>query len=164
MAPLPAKHSKDRVQALRALVGSLKIIFLVAGKQLRRYRIQSESRQNDRNRHRQSDKNRRELTETQRRYRRSQNVILWQKKIIGVQTRENPAIAGWVPRSGGCTEGLLGGWLAQRQAALREVMAAGALPTFTLGLPCVPEFSRAACVPRKIFSGKQKALSVMSAP
>jgi len=41
--------------------------------------------------------------------------------------RENPAIADWVRSSGGCTEGLLGGWLAQRQAALREVMAAGAL-------------------------------------
>ncbi|MFN2499871.1 MAG: hypothetical protein ABR557_12360 [Pyrinomonadaceae bacterium] len=35
--------------------------------------------------------------------------------------------------SGGSTEGLLGGWLAQRQAALREVMAAGALSTFYIG-------------------------------
>jgi len=52
--------------------------------------------------------------------------------------QENPAISDWVPISGGSTEGLLGGWLAQRQAALREVMAAGALSTFTLGLPCVP--------------------------
>jgi len=67
--------------------------------------------------------------------------------------RENPAIADWVPSSGGCTEGLLGGWLAQRLAALREVMAAGALSTFTLGLPCVPEFLRAACVPRESFFG-----------
>ena len=66
--------------------------------------------------------------------------------------RENPAISDWVPISGGCTEGLLGRWLAQRQAALREVMAAGALSTFTLGLPCVPVFSRAACVPQeKVF-------------
>lgn len=64
--------------------------------------------------------------------------------------RENPAIADWVPISGGCTEGLLGGWLAQRLAALRDVMAAGALSTFTLGLPCVPVISRAACVPQKI--------------
>jgi hypothetical protein len=63
--------------------------------------------------------------------------------------RENPAIADWVPGSGGSTEGLLGGRLAQRQAALREVMAAGALSTFTLGLPCVPDFPRAACVPEK---------------
>jgi hypothetical protein len=31
------------------------------------------------------------------------------------------------------------------------VMAAGALSTFTLGLPCVPEFLRAACVPRERF-------------
>jgi hypothetical protein len=56
--------------------------------------------------------------------------------------------------SGGSTEGLLGGWLAQRQAALREVMAAGALSTFTLGLPCVPVFYRAACVPKEKFFWK----------
>jgi hypothetical protein len=65
--------------------------------------------------------------------------------------RENPAIAGWALISGGSTEGLLGGWLAQRQAALREVMAAGALSTFTWGLPCVPVCSRACRVPRKVF-------------
>jgi hypothetical protein len=68
--------------------------------------------------------------------------------------RENPAIADWVPISGGSTEGLLGGWLAQRQAALRDVMAAGALSTFTLGLPCMPVISRAACVPEKRFFWK----------
>ena len=62
--------------------------------------------------------------------------------------QENPAISDWVPISGGSTEGLLGGWLAQRQAALREVMAAGALSTFTLGLPCMPVLLRAACVPK----------------
>ncbi len=55
--------------------------------------------------------------------------------------QENPVISDWVPYSGGCTEGLLGGWLAQRQAALRGVLAAGALSTFTLGLPCVPVIS-----------------------
>ena len=65
--------------------------------------------------------------------------------------QENPAISDWVPSSGGCTEGLLGGWLAQRQAALREMMAAGALSTFTLGLPCVPVILRAACVPLREF-------------
>jgi len=66
--------------------------------------------------------------------------------------QENPVISDWVPISGGSTEGSLGGWLAQRQAALREVMAAGALSTFTLGLPCVPVLLRAACVPgRKSF-------------
>ena len=66
--------------------------------------------------------------------------------------QENPAISDWVPISGGSTEGLLGGWLAQRQAALRDVMAAGAISTFTLGLPCVPAILRAACVPReKVF-------------
>jgi hypothetical protein len=46
--------------------------------------------------------------------------------------RENPVIADWVPISGGSTEGLLGRWLAQRQAALRDVMAAGARFDFTL--------------------------------
>ena len=66
--------------------------------------------------------------------------------------QENPAISDRLPITGGSTEGLLGGWLAQRQAALREVMAAGALSTFTLGLPCVPVVLRAACVPqRRIF-------------
>jgi hypothetical protein len=63
--------------------------------------------------------------------------------------QENPVIFDWVPISGGSTEGSLGGWLAQRQAALREVMAAGALSTFTSGLPCVPVLLRAACVPNR---------------
>jgi len=67
--------------------------------------------------------------------------------------QENPVISDWVPISGGSTEGSLGRWLAQRQAALREVMAAGALPTFTLGLPCVPVLLRAACVPLRKFFG-----------
>ena len=70
--------------------------------------------------------------------------------------RENPAIAGWVPISGGSTEGLLGGWLAQRLAALRGKVAAGALSTFTLGLPCVPVIPRAASVPNKLISGMQR--------
>jgi hypothetical protein len=61
--------------------------------------------------------------------------------------RENPVISDWVPYSGGCTEGLLGGWLAQRQAALRGVVAAGAFSTFTLGRPCVPVSFRAPPVP-----------------
>jgi hypothetical protein len=46
--------------------------------------------------------------------------------------QENPVIADWVPISGGSTEGLLGGWLAQRQAALRGMLAAGARFDFTL--------------------------------
>jgi hypothetical protein len=62
------------------------------------------------------------------------------------QTRENPAISDWVPISGGkSTEGLLGGWLAQRQAALRGKLAAGALSTFALGLSCVPMFLKSTC-------------------
>ena len=51
--------------------------------------------------------------------------------------QENPAISDWVPISGGSTEGLLGGWLAQRQAALREVMAAGS--RLELLTPCLPQ-------------------------
>src|SRR5258705_1512080 len=73
--------------------------------------------------------------------------------------RENPVISDWVPVSGGSTEGSLGGWLAQRQAALREVMAAGALPTFTLGLPCVPVILRAACVPQRRIFWKAAAIA-----
>lgn len=46
--------------------------------------------------------------------------------------RENPAISDWVRISKGLTEGLLGGWLAQRQAALRGMLAAGARFNFTL--------------------------------
>jgi hypothetical protein len=44
--------------------------------------------------------------------------------------RENPVITDWVHILGGNTEGLLGGWLAQRQAALRGLLAAGARSTF----------------------------------
>ena len=69
--------------------------------------------------------------------------------------QENPVISDRVPSLGGYTEGLLGGWLAQRQAALRGMLAAGALSTFTLGLPCVPVFSRAPHVPQKKFFWKQ---------
>ena len=50
--------------------------------------------------------------------------------IICDQMRENPVISDWVRGSGGSTEGLLGGRLAQRQAALRGLMAAGARSTF----------------------------------
>jgi hypothetical protein len=43
--------------------------------------------------------------------------------------QENPAISDWVRGSGGSTEGTLGGSLAQRQAALRGMLAAGARST-----------------------------------
>ena len=46
--------------------------------------------------------------------------------------RENPVISDWVPISGGSTEGLLGGWLAQRQAALRGRWRRGHVVNFTL--------------------------------
>jgi hypothetical protein len=75
--------------------------------------------------------------------------------------RENPVISDWAPSSGGSTEGLLGGWLAQRQAALRGMVAAGALSTFTLGRPCVPVSLRAPRVPqRKYLLERQRALAV----
>jgi hypothetical protein len=74
--------------------------------------------------------------------------------------RENPVISDWVPSSGGSTEGLLGGWLAQRQAALRGMVAAGALSTFTLGRPCVPIcLEHLVCHRQNIF-GKATALAV----
>ena len=60
--------------------------------------------------------------------------------------RENPVIPDWVHVSGGNTEGLLGGRLAQRQAALRGLLAAGARSTL-LVFPCVPSLPRARCVP-----------------
>ena len=74
--------------------------------------------------------------------------------------QENPVISDWVPISGGSTEGSLGGWLAQRQAALRGMLAAGALSTFTLGLPCVPLLTRAPRVPRENISGNDWALGL----
>jgi len=52
------------------------------------------------------------------------------------EKRENPAIADWVQRLGGSTVGMLGGKLAQRQAALRGLMAAG--HSHFLYVPCVP--------------------------
>ena len=82
------------------------------------------------------------------------------KKKNDSQKRKNPVIADWVHVSEGSTEGSLGGWLAQRQAALREVMAAGALSTFTLGLPCVPMISRAPSVPEKDFFGMLELLGI----
>ena len=57
--------------------------------------------------------------------------------------QENPVIADQVPIRGDLTEGLLGGRLAQRHAALREVMAAGARY-----VSCLPTFSLALAVPR----------------
>src|SRR4030095_918242 len=74
--------------------------------------------------------------------------------------RENPAISDWVPISGGGTEGSLGGWLAQRQAALREVMAAGHFEPLLWGLPCVPVLPRAACVPQRGISERQRPLHI----
>jgi hypothetical protein len=74
--------------------------------------------------------------------------------------RENPAISDWVPISGGSTEGLLGGRLAQRQAALRGLMAAGARFDFTLVVPCMPVMSRAPRVPQKSIFGNQEGLGL----
>ena len=69
--------------------------------------------------------------------------------------QENPVIADWVPSSGGSTEGLLGEWLAQRQAALRGVVAAGARFDFTLvSRACRLSLEHLVCQ-SKTFSGNQ---------
>ncbi len=52
--------------------------------------------------------------------------------------RENPVIFDWVHVSGGTTEGMLGGRLAQRQAALRGLLAAGARLMFCVSVRAVP--------------------------
>jgi len=52
--------------------------------------------------------------------------------------RENPVISDRVRESGGSTEGTLGRWLAQRQAALRELLAAGARSTLLRVFRVVP--------------------------
>ena len=77
--------------------------------------------------------------------------------------QENPVISDWVPGSGGSTEGSLGEWLAQRQAALRGMLAAGAHPTFPLGHLCVPVLSRAHCVPQNL-SGNLRELILKGLP
>src|SRR5206468_10200803 len=59
--------------------------------------------------------------------------------------RENPVISDRVPIRGDLTEGSLGGRLAQRLAALREVMAAGAR-----FISCLPSCSSALLVPLPI--------------
>ena len=64
--------------------------------------------------------------------------------------RENPVISDWVRGSGGSTEGLLGGRLAQRQAALRGVVAAGARSTFRLFRACRHSLQHIVCH-KKIF-------------
>jgi hypothetical protein len=53
-----------------------------------------------------------------------------------LKKQENPVIADWVRGSGGSTEGLLGGRLAQRQAALRGKKAAGHGQLFGLFRAC----------------------------
>jgi hypothetical protein len=58
--------------------------------------------------------------------------------------RENPVISDRVPIRGDFAEGSLGGRLAQRLAALRDVMAAGAR-----FVSCLPSCSSALAVPRK---------------
>src|SRR5262252_9544837 len=57
--------------------------------------------------------------------------------------RENPVISDRVPIRGDFAEGSLGGRLAQRLAALRDVMAAGAR-----FFSCLPSCSSALAVPR----------------
>ncbi len=77
--------------------------------------------------------------------------------------RENPVIADWVHFKGGITEGLLGGWLAQRQAALRGMLAAGARCDFTLvSRACRNVLEHLACH-RKTFPGNLDRLSISEA-
>src|SRR5438067_1248709 len=65
--------------------------------------------------------------------------------------RENPVISDRVPRRGDLSEGSLGGRLAQRLAALREVMAAGARL-----FACLPSCSSALAVPRCAGKGEEE--------
>jgi len=74
--------------------------------------------------------------------------------------QENPAISDWVPISGGSTEGLLGGWLAQRQAALRDVMAGGHFqPLHWVFRACRLSLEQLACHSNE-FSGSQRRLRI----
>src|SRR5205807_9563053 len=66
--------------------------------------------------------------------------------------RENPVISDRVPIRGDLTEGSLGGRLAQRLAALREVMAAG-----SRFISCLPSWSLALAVPRASEEQRQSA-------
>ena len=74
--------------------------------------------------------------------------------------QENPVISDWVPISGGSTEGSLGGWLAQRQAALREVMAAGHFqPLLWVFRACRFSLEQLACHSEE-FSGRPRPLHI----
>ena len=116
---------------------------------------QSRSLQKDRKRHCQSDKLRRGFLVTSTRHGcvfSLRNSGFCSLKNEGAKCgRTQSFLTGFQVR-GDYTEGLLGGWLAQRQAALRGMLAAGALSTFTLGRPCVPGFPRACAVPTRTFS------------
>ena len=79
---------------------------------------------------------------------------------MGAQKRENPVISDWVRVSGGSTEGSLGGWLAQRQAALREVMAAGHLQPLRWVFGACRFLFRAGCVPQEGFFGISERLNL----
>jgi hypothetical protein len=69
--------------------------------------------------------------------------------------RENPVISDWVPISGGSTEGLLGGWLAQRLAALRGKLAAGARFDFTLVSRACRLFLEQLACHKKVFRNRK---------
>ena len=67
--------------------------------------------------------------------------------------RKDPVISDWVQFRGASTVGSLGRGLAQRQAALRGKMAAGARFNFSLFRACRLNFEHLA-VPRKTFFWK----------
>ena len=74
--------------------------------------------------------------------------------LLDPKKQENPVIADWVRGSGGSTEGLLGGRLAQRQAALRGKKAAGHGQLFGLFRACRLYLQHVACQKNK-FSGNE---------
>jgi hypothetical protein len=74
--------------------------------------------------------------------------------------RENPAISDWVPYIGGSTEGSLGGWLAQRQAALRGMLAAGARINFPLVYRACRHVLEHFVCHRKVFPGMFERLDI----
>ncbi len=72
------------------------------------------------------------------------NEELNRKRKKGPKMRENPAISDRVHKTEGYTEGSRGGRLALRQAALREVLAAGSR-VVTAVRACRLELEHVAC-------------------
>jgi len=82
------------------------------------------------------------------------NCLIRWRFLLDPKKQENPVIADWVRGSGGSSEGLLGGRLAQRQAALRGKKAAGHGQLFGLFRACRLHPQHFACQKKK-FSGNE---------